>query len=209
MAVSIYCGAAGDRPSLWRHYLRHTCYNLDPAIQLCTIHPLLNVAGLGTPAVLYWYSIWFNTVGQLSHCNIDTKCGWLNYIFNMPENHRFYHSRKIYEANSNYGQVLIIWDIAFGTLCAPSEKTPPSNIGDKFFSSAGMVSAGMVAQLCRPFVEMAKRRKSPGHHRGLCQRARPRHRHRRPPVHRAPRDAQPEAAGDDVIIWPWVVGRNK
>lgn len=53
--------------------------------------------------------------GSIQHCNIKLRYGWLNYIFNTNELHRWHHSKKLDEANHNYGAVLIIYDVIFGT----------------------------------------------------------------------------------------------
>jgi len=53
--------------------------------------------------------------GSIQHCNIKLRYGWLNYIFNTNELHRWHHSKRIDEANHNYGAVLIIYDVIFGT----------------------------------------------------------------------------------------------
>ena len=126
-----------------------------------TIYPPLYCAGLASTPVLFWYSVMFNTIGQLSHANIDTACGWLNYVFNTPEVHRYHHSRVPKEANTNYGQVLMVFDVLFGTFYLPSCAQdqgvkglvpPPSRIGDK-----GLSNAGVAHNLLRPLHDFASR----------------------------------------------------
>lgn len=53
--------------------------------------------------------------GSIQHCNIKLKYGWLNYIFNTNELHRWHHSKSIEEGNNNYGAVLVVYDVLFGT----------------------------------------------------------------------------------------------
>jgi len=61
-----------------------------------------------------------NTItGLLEHANVDFKAGWLNYLFNTAELHRWHHSINWNKANSNYGKVLCVWDIVFGTYYRP------------------------------------------------------------------------------------------
>ena len=122
---------------------------LDLTLQILCIHPLIFLAGLGAPPILFWYTVFFNTVGQLSHCNVRTRCGVLNGIFNTPECHRHHHSRLVQEANCNYGQTLLIWDLAFGTYTHP--RPPPTRIGDQLLSGAGVL-----ANLTRPLREMCQ-----------------------------------------------------
>lgn len=121
---------------------------IDLALQLLCSHPLLHLAGLGASApVLFWFTVLINTVGQLSHCNVATRCGALSYIFNTPCAHRVHHSRIVAEANSNYGQVLLVFDVLFGTHRMPVPPSPGGGgalaasqprIGDKFLSNAGV-----------------------------------------------------------------------
>lgn len=84
---------------------------------------------LGAPLVIVqWLSVVTAFIGILTHCNIDVKTGFLSYIFNTPNLHRWHHSRDIREGNKNYGENLVIWDLLFGTWFNPSRR-PPANIG--------------------------------------------------------------------------------
>lgn len=60
--------------------------------------------------------------GILEHVNIDFRAGFLNYIFNTSELHRWHHSQKEKESNSNFGKVLIVWDLLFGTFFWPKQR---------------------------------------------------------------------------------------
>lgn len=60
--------------------------------------------------------------GFLEHANINFKAGKLNYLFNTAELHRWHHSVIVKESNSNFGKVLSIWDICFGTFFFPKNK---------------------------------------------------------------------------------------
>lgn len=57
--------------------------------------------------------------GFLEHINVDFEAGWLNYIFNSAQLHRWHHSRIVKESNTNYGKILVIWDLLFGTFYLP------------------------------------------------------------------------------------------
>jgi sterol desaturase/sphingolipid hydroxylase (fatty acid hydroxylase superfamily) len=67
--------------------------------------------------------------GLFQHANLVLRLGPLNWIFSMAELHRWHHSRRLEESNTNYGQNLIIWDIVFGTRFLPSDREPPDEIG--------------------------------------------------------------------------------
>lgn len=53
-------------------------------------------------------------VAYLSHANILTKTGWLDYVVVTPQVHQFHHSTKLEEAK-NFGNILPVWDLVFGT----------------------------------------------------------------------------------------------
>jgi len=124
---------------------------LDVVAQLLLIYPPLFVAGLGDSEVLFWYGTIFNTVGQLSHCNVRTRSGALNFIFNTPDCHRFHHNRRLSHSNSNYGQVLMIYDVLLGTFVDPSTHEMSSGFGMGIHT---LSSAGVLQNLWRPLVAM-------------------------------------------------------
>lgn len=53
-------------------------------------------------------------IAYLSHANIATRTGWLDYLVVTPKLHQFHHSTKLEEAK-NYGNILPFWDLLFGT----------------------------------------------------------------------------------------------
>ncbi|HRQ60256.1 MAG TPA: sterol desaturase family protein, partial [Alphaproteobacteria bacterium] len=64
---------------------------------------------MGAPMeVIQWISAITAFIGLLTHCNVDMKCGVLNYIFSTPELHRWHHSRDLAEGNRNYGENIIL-----------------------------------------------------------------------------------------------------
>ena len=69
------------------------------------------------------------TIGRFQHTNMDVILGPFDYIFSSPKNHRYHHSKKIEEGNSNYGGDVIFWDILFGTFHLPKGETPSDDIG--------------------------------------------------------------------------------
>lgn len=72
--------------------------------------------------VLALYFIFYGINGFFQHCNIELRMGFLNYIISGPQLHRWHHSRKIQESNTNYGNNIIIWDILFGTYFFPKDR---------------------------------------------------------------------------------------
>jgi sterol desaturase/sphingolipid hydroxylase (fatty acid hydroxylase superfamily) len=125
---------------LWRfHALHHSAPRLY-WLNAARFHPvdiLLNnfvvaapLAALG--AGLDVLSLWLLVSavhGVFQHANVPVRIGPLNWVFSMAELHRWHHSRTLREANTNYGQNLIVWDVLFGTRFLPRDREPPRDIG--------------------------------------------------------------------------------
>ncbi len=115
---------------LWRfHSVHHSVEKLwffntgrfhfvDTFCSLLFSIPLLFILGVPGDVFIYFSSI-TAFIGLLTHCNIDVHCGFLNYIFNTPNVHRWHHSKKVEEGNNNYAENLIFFDIIFGTYYYP------------------------------------------------------------------------------------------
>ena len=106
--------------------------------------PILALAGAPSE-VFIWVAVTTAFVGMLTHANIEMRCGPLNYIFNTPVLHRWHHSTDLREGNKNYGEVLIIYDLVFGTYINP-DRRPPTEIG-----ITEAMPAGFWQQLWAPF----------------------------------------------------------
>ena len=68
-----------------------------------------------------------NIYGDFSHCGADLKGGWLNYVFNTPEVHRWHHSTEFpddpkFRYGCNYGVGVSFWDQLFGTFYLPKDE---------------------------------------------------------------------------------------
>lgn len=127
-------------PFLWRfHSIHHSPKRLY-WLNAARFHPLDTAASftvalvplliLGVPdEILVYFTAWVAVHGLFQHCNIDIKLGPLNYIFSLAELHRWHHSLKLEEANSNYGNNIIFWDLVFGTMYYPKDKEASEHIG--------------------------------------------------------------------------------
>jgi sterol desaturase/sphingolipid hydroxylase (fatty acid hydroxylase superfamily) len=104
--------------------------------------------------IVMWVLVITAFIGFLTHCNVDMRCGWLNWIFNTPQLHRWHHSQVLEEGNKNYGENLIIWDIVFGTRFLPSNRKPPLDIG-----CADPVPKKFLGQIAYPVTAWLKRQK--------------------------------------------------
>jgi sterol desaturase/sphingolipid hydroxylase (fatty acid hydroxylase superfamily) len=64
--------------------------------------------------------------GMYIHSNIDVRSGWLQYVINGPEMHRWHHSKS--KGNSvNYATKFAFWDWMLGTAYLP--ETKPTTYG--------------------------------------------------------------------------------
>ena len=127
-------------PWLWRfHAVHHSSlrlYWLNAArfhpidVVLSTVGRLAPVAMLGGDAMILGLLTLFSGVhATFMHCNIPMRVGPLNWILSTGELHRWHHSTRMEEANSNYGGDLIIWDIICGTRFLPKDREPPRVTG--------------------------------------------------------------------------------
>ncbi|MBA3594142.1 MAG: sterol desaturase family protein [Polaromonas sp.] len=123
----------------WLHALHHGSERLY-SINNFRVHPLeyalkhslsmLPLMLLGVPAdVLLGYIALTQPVQMLQHVNLPLRHGWLNYVFSTNELHRWHHSTRPEEGNSNYGSALMVWDLVFGTFHYPRGNTGPASIG--------------------------------------------------------------------------------
>jgi ornithine lipid hydroxylase len=126
-------------PILWR---MHAVHHSSPKLYwLASIrfHPTENFLAaicMVTPVVLLGanievmmaFSMFINVFGTTQHANICmTPTPLFNYIFAMPELHRWHHSKDV---RCNYGGYLSIWDVIFRTRHMPkSREQQPDNIG--------------------------------------------------------------------------------
>mgnify|MGYP000849100824 CR=1 FL=1 len=78
--------------------------------------------------IIVWISAITAYIGLLTHCNVEMRFGPLNYLFNTPGLHRWHHSKKMEEGNSNYGENLMLFDILFLSFFNPPGR-PPVDIG--------------------------------------------------------------------------------
>jgi len=131
---------AHEVPFLWRFHSVHHSPKRLYWLNAARFHPIetaltytisvTSILLLGAPPIIITlFTVWATVHGLFQHCNIDVRLGFLNYIFSMAELHRWHHSLKLEEANSNYGNNIILWDIVFGTMYYPKDKAADENIG--------------------------------------------------------------------------------
>lgn len=140
---------------LWEfHKVHHTATSLSP-FTLARMHPVdaylyallsITIVGLSLglclwvfgPAanpftvdganIILFVSVFALMTLQHSHVWISFR-GWLGRTLLSPAHHQIHHSANPRHFNSNYGNVLAIWDWIFGTLRTPSRKSPRLRFG--------------------------------------------------------------------------------
>ena len=143
---------------MWRwhavHHSPHRLYWLnvgrfhpaEKAVQYCVDALPFVLVDVGDE-VLAAYFVFYALNGFYQHSNCDVKLGWLNYLISGPELHRWHHSELPAESDHNFGNNLIIWDVAFGTRFLPA---------DTAVGRLGLLNrkypTGFVAQMRTPLV---------------------------------------------------------
>jgi sterol desaturase/sphingolipid hydroxylase (fatty acid hydroxylase superfamily) len=129
-----------EHPILWRLHATHHSPQRLYWLNAGRFHPLDTVGSVSVSLLVViclgaegdlvvMLGIWVAVHGLYQHCNVDLRLGPLNYIFSMAELHRWHHSRVLEEANANYGNNIILWDLVFGTFYWPQDRQPSSHIG--------------------------------------------------------------------------------
>lgn len=119
---------------LWRVHVAHHLPDRVYLLMHPVFHPLnmviiqLIIQGslisLGARAEsIFLFNAVMGLHGLISHLNVDIQAGPLNYLFIGTELHRYHHSAKLEEAK-NYGSVLSLWDLVFGTFVYKPNQTP-------------------------------------------------------------------------------------
>lgn len=167
---------------LWRfHAIHHSSERLY-WLNAARFHPvdkLLHTVVLTVPpallgvgdTVLSLQFVLSGIHGLFQHANIDVRLGPLNYVFAMAELHRWHHSRKLDEANANYGNNLILWDIVFGTRYDPRERRAGADVGLADRSLPESFLAHMRAPFARqraPFARRCAPREKSSSQQGEC-----------------------------------------
>ena len=148
-----------ERPLLWRLHATHHSpgrlywlnaarfHPLDTAIANITAVTPLALLGVSAE-VLLLMTVWIAVHGMYQHCNVHLRLGPLNYIFSMAELHRWHHSLVLEEANANYGNNIIFWDLVFGTFFWPRDRDATADIG---IANLPAFPKGYLGQILSPF----------------------------------------------------------
>jgi sterol desaturase/sphingolipid hydroxylase (fatty acid hydroxylase superfamily) len=145
-------------PWLWRLHATHHSPERLYWLNATRAHPLehvfrscfnmLPLALAGASAeLLALQSITDAVVGLFQHANVDIRLGPLNYVFSAAPVHRWHHSRLRGEADHNYGDNFIFWDLVFGTYYRPRER----EVDRLGIAGLGAFPSRYLPQLAAPF----------------------------------------------------------
>ena len=103
---------------------------------------------LGAPLpVFLWVGAVPAFIGLLTHCNIEMRTGFLDWVFSTPRLHRWHHSRDVKVGNTNYCENVVLWDQLLGTYHNPPYPSS-TDIGIK-----GEIAKSFWTQLTQPFTK--------------------------------------------------------
>lgn len=149
---------------LWRlHRTHHSDLDIDVTtsfrhhpgevgLKLILMSAFIGLLGF-TPAHLLTYVIAHRCFSLWSHSNIRLPEGLerqLTKVWVTPRVHQIHHSAHQPETDSNYGQVLTLWDRLFGTYISPEDVPCPARFGlEEFRSNEEQRLGALLAQPVR------------------------------------------------------------
>ncbi len=132
-------------PVLWRlHEAHHSNTSIDwvAGLRSHAVEILINQTIEFAPIVLLGAAPQVAVIkgaigafwGLWIHANVDVHSGWLQWILNGPEAHRWHHAVDEEAHGRNFATKLAIWDRLFGTAFLPSRRKPTGyGLGEKGF----------------------------------------------------------------------------
>jgi sterol desaturase/sphingolipid hydroxylase (fatty acid hydroxylase superfamily) len=130
-------------PRLWRlHEAHHSAREVDwiagsrsHALEI-VINQTIEVAAmvmLGASADVMLCKGAISVVsGMWIHANVDLRLGWLRYLINGPEQHRWHHAIDYAPPGKNFATKFAIWDYLFGTSEVPERKPAGYGLSEPF-----------------------------------------------------------------------------
>ncbi len=106
----------------------HRFHPIDLVLSYASWYVPVVALGAG-PELVVLHTLFTAVNGIFKHTNFPLRLGWWNHVFSAAETHRWHHSRVLGEANANYGQNSMIWDVLFGTWLLPADRQPPVDVG--------------------------------------------------------------------------------
>jgi len=149
-----------QRALWWLHALHHGSERLY-TLNNFRFHPLnyainyvfgivpLLVIGVPEAVFLAYFALTLPVL-MLQHANLPLQNGWLNFIFSTNEVHRWHHSSKAGEGDSNFGRALVLWDQVFGTFRYQRGRNDPAAVG-LYAASRYPAGDSFLRQVCSMF----------------------------------------------------------
>jgi len=149
-----------ERDLVWRLHATHHSAKRLYWLNATRFHPLdlfALIACQSTPLFLLGidrrayltYALFAVVYGQLQHCNVEVRTPrGVDHVFSTPGVHRWHHSIDAREGNHNYGAILSIWDVVFGTFFRPPDRDFAGPVG---IADLPRFPAGYLGQLAAPF----------------------------------------------------------
>jgi sterol desaturase/sphingolipid hydroxylase (fatty acid hydroxylase superfamily) len=91
---------------------------------------LLVLFAMGTPSELV--ATWFGILTvhlAFQHSNVDYSLGWLRRIIGVAETHRWHHKCDFEDAQVNFGEFLLVWDLLFKTFYDSANQPGSNDVG--------------------------------------------------------------------------------
>jgi sterol desaturase/sphingolipid hydroxylase (fatty acid hydroxylase superfamily) len=130
-------------PWLWRlHEAHHSAREVDwvagsrsHALEI-VINQTIEVGAMvllgAAPGVIAAKGVISIVWGMWIHANVNARTGWLQYVINGPEMHRWHHALDVPMPGRNYGTKLAFWDYLFGTVYRPPGKPLAYGLAERF-----------------------------------------------------------------------------
>jgi sterol desaturase/sphingolipid hydroxylase (fatty acid hydroxylase superfamily) len=102
-----------------------------------------------TEPVIALYTVLTAANSYMQHANLHVRTGAFAQVFATPELHRLHHSNRGDELDSNYGDLLIVFDTLFGTRREPD---PARDLGGSVGLPGIEVPQTYASHLRLPFI---------------------------------------------------------
>ena len=148
-----------ENPWVWRLHATHHSAPRLYWLNATRFHPLdlfcliacqsVPLILLGAPPRAFLaYSLFAAVYGQLQHGNVAFATWPFDRLLSTPGLHRFHHATTSREGNTNYGAILITWDVVFGSFFRPRDRAFEGPVG---IGKLPRFPQRFAAQLASPF----------------------------------------------------------
>lgn len=108
--------------SVWM--VSHT-HGLEVVISGTLLTGLLTVLGFSVLSVQLYFAL-YAVLLTYHHSGMGYSLGWLDWVLVSPAYHRLHHRT---DGSGNYGSMLTVFDVLFGTAHWPEPEAPPAPLG--------------------------------------------------------------------------------